>query len=214
MENRSQNDIISKAELFKRSGLTARYFDEANRYLAQLGLTNVNKLNVHISKEKIATIALKEHFFIVCEHCKRQGENNIITLASTKTLIEEDDRHCRICRGSASKRSFNQAISQLKSLNIRNLAIVGGFPSEVNRIKTELQGHANLNLVDGTKQISRKLVTPLIKKSDLIIVWCRTPIGHSATKIFKRIGNVVYIYSTSVIGFYSCLISETQLMLE
>lgn len=200
-------DIFSKADFFGSFGLSKEHFYTANKLLADNGLTNINKANLHIIKLEQAKVLLKSHFLVLCSRCKTE---HFCDNARTELITAKKHEYCHSCSGSVCKQMFDKTTAQLKKNNIQNIALVGGFPKQVKAIKNAFKGHTNLSLIDGTKRLNKKLAAPIINKADLIIIWCKTPIGHSTTNIFKRVENTIYIHSTSLFGFCSALLAKTQ----
>lgn len=207
MKQLATNDIISKNDFFHSFGLSKEHFHDANKALVENGLTNFRKTSFHITKLERAEAVLKSNFVILCSRCKSADSSHN---SNTKLILARQHKNCQSCGGSVCKKMFDKATAQLKKKNIQNVALVGGFPKQVKSIKNAFKDHTNLSFVDGTKRLNKKLAAPIINKSDLIIIWCKTPVGHSATRMFKHVDNTIYIHSTSIIGFYSALLAETQ----
>lgn len=210
MNKINNGDITCKSIFFKGFGLTEQYYAIANKLLVEHGLTTDKKENIHNSKLDIAKKIILDKFIVLCSHCHNEKSSYKSAIYSKNQIVILSNQDCYSCGGSLCKHLSNITINQLKKKNIEKISIIGGFPKQINHIKNQLKTHIKLSLVDGTKRLSKKLSTPIVENSDLIIIWCQTPIGHSSTNIFKHLKNIIYVNSSSTVGFWSSLIDEIR----
>lgn len=215
MEKLNEKDgSTCKLELLNSLGLSREYYDIANSKLIDAGLTAGKKVNIHNTKIETAKRVIDEHFMIICTNCQNEMSISDDLRNIKNKVIVINNQHCHSCSGSRCKHLSGRTIIQLKKNKVESLAIIGGFPKQINNIKNELKPYTKLSLIDGTKKLSKKFSTPIVKNSDLIVIWCRTPIGHSSTNIFKNLKNVIYVNSASTVGFWSSLLAQTQRITE
>ena len=197
---------ISKLALFSKLGFGAEHYEGLNQLLNQHNLTNLLKSNISRTKIEKINKVLKSEIVRYCHRgdCKQAAlkNNHVQTIQVGRVLS------CDICGGSVVRSKCELFIEFTRKNNIQNLCVVGGFPKPLNDFKNNIGKALKLKIIDGSKSRRKKQCKEDLSWADLVIIWGKTPVGHSLSSTYMSYQHSSFVQSPTVVGLFDHFIKH------
>jgi hypothetical protein len=156
----------------------------ARSTLEEAKIVNPKKARMSEQKLERAEAVLAERFFRVCSApvCIQAAN------ASGREPLTVDPRsHCESCGGSNNRRAGTDFVEACRRKGIRHVVIVGGSPSVREELESQLNGHIELRMVDGTERHTAEKARHNLEWADLILVWGATELHHKVSEHYTHV---------------------------
>jgi hypothetical protein len=145
----------------------------------------LNQQDLSDSQHATLTGEIESRAVFYCDHayCRDALERR----HSAETLIPvKDSSHCFLCRGSAIRRSLEEAAEACVAAGVRRILVVGGMPASHTEIRDNTPLGVEFRLVEGDTERQRKRVQADLRWCDLAVIWGSTILTHSLSGGYTR----------------------------
>jgi hypothetical protein len=160
----------------------------ARSTLEEAKIVNPKKARMSEQKLERAEAVLAERFFRVCSApaCQQAAGTS-----GREPLTVDPRSHCESCGGSNNRRAGTDFVEACRRKNIRHVVIVGGSPAVREELESQLNGHIELRMVDGTERHTAEKARHNLEWADLILVWGATELHHKVSEHYTNVPTAV-----------------------
>jgi len=138
----------------------------------------VNQPDLSEAQQAKLQTEIETRAVFVCDHpfCRKTSSKRhspeLLFLVNQASL-------CHLCRGSATRRSLEEAAEACREAGMRRILVVGGMPASHTEIDQNAPPGLEFRLVAGDLERQRQRVQADLRWCDLAIIWGSTILGHS-----------------------------------
>jgi len=160
----------------------------ARSTLEEAKIVNPKKARMSEQKLERAEAVLAERFFRVCSApaCQQAASTS-----GREPLMVDPRSHCESCGGSNNRRAGTDFVEACRRKGIRHVVIVGGSPAVREELESQLNGHIELRMVDGTERHTAEKARHNLEWADLILVWGATELHHKVSEHYTNVAPAV-----------------------
>jgi hypothetical protein len=208
-------DRIALRTLLHRFGLRDRAtLKKARKVLPEHISRLLNHESLNENQARLLEEAFMERLVLWCgnDRCRSLLEKRH---DARELILTQEAGHCRLCRGSPTRRGLEEMAQACEAAGIRKVLVVGGAPASHGTLRRQEPEGLEFRLIPGDVSRDKQRAGADLRWCDLLVLWAGTILGHDVSSHYQKLKGsgrapLVVVKRRSVEALCEAVVQYTQ----